>query len=240
MKNQWTNTTPMALGIAAGLALLGAYGNGGASHAPPLVATAAAAEPSPTAAMPGQPRQRPVTGDAAVRSPGPSECEEKLADLDRKIEEGLDMDEAEAAALKQMRDTAARLCAAGQPELAIPLLDGLLQRLEADDEDADEDADEPAGEDLAALTIDYLQGRWCAVSTSTGETGPYVFNPDGSYQVGIRAGDDYSMRPGGADLDAFRSVFHRLDQKAPDRFVVYRHSYRTEFTRGECPGQAGA
>lgn len=214
------------------LTLLGACEDARGAEVRPLMATATVAELSAAPAALPQPPQRQSRADGAAPVPGRPGCEEKLAELDRRIEAGLDMNAEEAAAFRQMRDLGARFCAEGNTELATPILDGLLERLGAS---ADEPADEPAGADLADFTIDYLEGRWCGVS-STGETGPWLFHPDGSYEIGVRAGDGYSMRPAGSNLDAFRRQFHRVELQEPERFVVYRHSYRTEFTRGSCAG----
>jgi hypothetical protein len=233
--HDWMNATAITLGMAAGLTLMGAHGASSASEGWSLLEMAAAAEVSVPAPALAHTVQPPVPNGAATPGPVGVECEEKLGELDRRIEAGLGMSAEEAAAFRQMRDLAARFCAEGNTELATPILDGLLERLGAS---AHEPADEPAGADLEDFTTDYLEGRWCGVS-STGETGPWLFHPDGSYEIGIRAGDGYSMRPAGSNLDAFRRLFQRVEIQEPERFVVYRHSYRTEFTRGSCAEGTG-
>lgn len=86
---------------------------------------------------------------------------------------------------------------------------------------------------MTELTTEYLAGRWCGV-TGKQERGPWVFSPEGSYQVGIAAGDGYTMRPGGNSLEHFHNRFDRLESRTADRFVVYRFDRESVFQRGAC------
>lgn len=167
-------------------------------------------------------------GEAGAAAPDATaqneDCETLLARADAQLADGAST--SKTRALAASRDMIADLCAAGQDEYAAQLLKSMLPGQE--DRKA---AEKAAG--LERLTADYLQGLWCGVSSS-GETGPWQFQEDGSYKVGIAAGEGYSMRPGGDSVEHFRSRFHRLESKSPDTFVIYRHSHRTEFTRGAC------
>lgn len=95
---------------------------------------------------------------------------------------------------------------------------------------------EPAQRDVLAmteLTAEYLAGKWCGV-TGQQERGPWVFSANGSYQVGIPAGNGYTMRPGGDSIDHFHNRFDRLESRTADRFVVYRFDRESVFQRGTC------
>ena len=80
---------------------------------------------------------------AASAQAGGQDCQAKLDRLDALIAGGLDMTEAEAAVVANMRDTAAQMCAQGQGAMAGPLLDGLLEEAGAETAEP-EAASEPA------------------------------------------------------------------------------------------------
>lgn len=90
-------------------------------------------------------------------------------------------------------------------------------------------------EDLSMdrLTVEYLAGTWCfARPDGEGERGIYVFDSDGSNQVGFAATDYRLELPGG--LDTFRRRYDELVAMDRDRFVVKGGYYDYEFRRGSC------
>ncbi|PWE18202.1 hypothetical protein DDZ18_00915 [Marinicauda salina] len=89
------------------------------------------------------------------------DCQAKLDRLDALIADGLDINEAEAAVVENMRDKAAQMCAQGQGAMAAPLLDGLLEEAGAEAAEPDTapetaEASEPAEE---APPEDYALGE---------------------------------------------------------------------------------
>jgi hypothetical protein len=91
----------------------------------------------------------------------------------------------------------------------------------------------PAG----PLTPEYLAGTWCfARLDGEGERGIYVFDSDGSYQVGIAwTGSEYHLEER-SDAESFGQSYEGPVEVGPDRFVMLlSHSYATEFRRGPCP-----
>ena len=96
------------------------------------------------------------------------------------------------------------------------------------------ESDEPHADDEPVLSEDYLAGTWCSIYGGR-ETTQWQFNPDGSYEFGLPAGNGWAMQPGGGDLDAFRERFERVIAIGDDRFVTeHRHGRNNVFTRGPC------
>ncbi|MGD8808704.1 MAG: hypothetical protein PVG24_03810, partial [Gammaproteobacteria bacterium] len=88
------------------------------------------------------------------------------------------------------------------------------------------------------LTPSYLEGTWCSVYGGQ-EVTQWRFQADGSYQVGMPAGNGFTFA--GIDprsLENFRDRFDRLVEFEPDTFttehVNQRVSRENVFTRGAC------
>ena len=86
------------------------------------------------------------------------------------------------------------------------------------------------------LTPEYLAGTWCySPLDGDGERGIFVFDRDGSYQVGIGGTvSDHYLEEGG-DLERFWQYNDGPVEVEPDRFVVLMsHSKEVEFRRAPC------
>lgn len=99
-------------------------------------------------------------------------------------------------------------------------------------------ASRPERASRAHLTPEYLAGTWCfAREDGEGERGVYVFDPDGSYRIGLfSAGSDGPHQlDSPRDLDTFWESYSGIAEIEPDRFVVLlSQSYRVVFRRAPC------
>lgn len=96
------------------------------------------------------------------------------------------------------------------------------------------DEDRSHGDASPELTEDYLAGAWCSIYGGQ-ETTQWQFHADGSYEIGMPAGNGWSMQPRGANLAAFQQRFERLVAMDKDRFVTEgRHGRLNVFNRGPC------
>jgi hypothetical protein len=86
------------------------------------------------------------------------------------------------------------------------------------------------------LTPEYLAGTWCySPLDGDGERGIFVFDRDGSYQVGIGGTESDHYLEEGGDLERFWQYNDGPVEVEPDRFVVLMsHSKEVEFRRAPC------
>lgn len=84
------------------------------------------------------------------------------------------------------------------------------------------------------LTTAYLKGMWCSVYGGQ-EKAQWRFDGNGSYEVGLPAGNGWAMQKSGDSIGEFRERFERLIDLQADTFTTeHRHGRRNVFTRGPC------
>lgn len=84
---------------------------------------------------------------------------------------------------------------------------------------------------LSQLTADYLKDQ-CWFDRE----GQIKVNADGSYLVGLPAGDGYAMEKMGDTIDEFRGRYDGLVSKSANRFVVSSHGREFAYERRPCVG----
>lgn len=170
------------------------------------------------------------------QAPAQADCNDRLADLDQAVESG-SLDQNQTSSVAAIRRMASQFCAAGNGALANKMIDGAFDVL-GQPQNTSKPPEPSAAASLPKtdLTIDYLAGEWCSRGTkNTQEVAPHVFAKDGSYKVGIAAGNGFTLVDGGDSIEAFRANYDRLISKEPNRFVLGdRGRYEYTFTRESC------
>ncbi len=162
-----------------------------------------------------------------------ADCRENVAALEEALAGDTTLPPPQVSALEAVRETAAQLCGQGGGELANRMVDGALETLAAG-ETTQSSASFTSSLPKARLTLDYLAGEWCARSDTTGETIPHVFAEDGSYELGMAAGDGFAMIHGGDSIGHFRDGFDRLVSVDADAFVIVDRLLTYRYERGGC------
>jgi hypothetical protein len=103
--------------------------------------------------------------------------------------------------------------------------------------DRDPEPESEPGIEKGRLTADYLAGTWCSVYGGQ-ETTQWQFDDDGSYRIGLPAGQGYAMQPQTRSLKEFHDRFDRLVAMESDGFTTEHGTGRVVrdnvFTRGPC------
>jgi hypothetical protein len=171
-----------------------------------------------------------------LRAAAQADCNDRLAELDQAVEGGK-LDENQTSSITAIRRMASQFCAAGNGALANQMIDGAFDVLgQTQNVSKPPERSAPPSLPKTDLTIDYLAGEWCSRGTkNTQEVAPHVFARDGSYKIGIAAGNGFTLVDGGDSIETFRANYDRLISKEPDRFVVGdRGRYEYTFTRESC------
>lgn len=104
-----------------------------------------------------------------------------------------------------------------------------MQAQQAQEKQARAETEEQQQGALSELTADYLADQ-CWFDRE----GQIKVNADGSYLVGLRAGDGYAMSEEGDSIEEFRGRYDGLVSKSEDRFVVRSHGRDFAFERRPC------
>ncbi|MDZ7828944.1 MAG: hypothetical protein U5K33_05465 [Halofilum sp. (in: g-proteobacteria)] len=174
-------------------------------------------------------------------SPGAfaASCRDKVAELDRLIEENQGLSEANLQAVRMQRDLGAQYCEQGNEATANSILDIPLRSMR---QRADRAAAEQARRlPKSSLTVAYLKGDWCAWQIAEDASGRrdvarYHFYPDGSFHTGyppsFRLDTSSDPRPRDRFLDQDYEV---LLEKGADSFLTEVHGVRQyTWRRGGC------
>lgn len=164
-----------------------------------------------------------------------ADCSDRLTELERLVQSG-DFDANVTSSIEAAQGMAQQMCDAGSNELANQIIDGAFAIVGQPQQSASGAAPAEPSRPKTELTIDYLAGEWCSRGTkNTQEVVPHVFAEDGSYKIGVPAGNGFGLYEGGDSVQDFRDNYDRLISKEADRFVVGdRGRYEYTFTRESC------
>lgn len=166
-----------------------------------------------------------------------TECETKLAELDRLMAESEGLSEARKNAVKMMRDMGARQCQKGNEAAANPILDAQIHALSASDE-AKEGTPTLS---KTKLTPAYLKGSWCTWQITEDpsvrrDSARYHFYANGSYHVGQPPSYRLDTSAPAWPHERFlREDYTQLTEMSPDEFRTMVHGMREYvWKRGKC------
>lgn len=129
-------------------------------------------------------------------------------------------------------------CARQWAQCANPEAEDVFRKADSvTEQQANPEKQESSGLPKDQLTPAYLEGIWCSVYGGQ-EVTQWQFYEDGSYQVGIPAGNGFTFAGvGPKSLEEFHGRFEKLIKLEPDTFST-QHSdsvkRKNVFTRGKC------
>lgn len=191
----------------------------------PLVAAALIVSPAP--AQKGPPAGEPAEPPVADRD---APCAARIAAIQAVMDNPVGVDPTLLTLAQSWLARGIFACenqtGAGQSEIAAATLDVVEEMLGMDAPEPESQGPREAG-----LTADYLVGEWCYRHQS-GESGYYVFHPDGTYELGP-ASMRYELVADGTVDDWMREI-EGVWELQPDRFVLDMGNWRHTYTRGTC------